>query len=137
MQKLTLIRYKRTDLETLGKIVLPTKEVIYTLERGWNGNAIGSSCIPAGSYSCRKTWSPRFSRQLYLLSDTSPREGIRIHAANWAHQLEGCIAPCLRIDGPTKPGGESTGVSSSIALYKLETAVDGLKFILDIVEDFK
>lgn len=64
----------------------------HTLELPWLNNARAKSCIPAGTYTARLTMSPRFKRELWLIDGVPNRSGIRIHAANFAHQLHGCIA---------------------------------------------
>lgn len=92
-----LQRTESSDEGTFGRLGR-----FYTVERPWKNNAKGISCIPAGIYKVRRTWSPRFKRRMFLVLDTSPREGIRIHAANLPTQLEGCIGLGLRqgwIDG--------------------------------------
>lgn len=61
-----------------------------------------AKAIPAGRYRVRLTvserasrgelWSPREDHRLLLVADVPGRLGIRIHAANEAHELDGCIA---------------------------------------------
>lgn len=64
-----------------------------TVEREWNGNQIGESCIPDGIYPVQRFHSKRFG-ECFRLDDgaTIPRTDILIHPANWASQLNGCIA---------------------------------------------
>lgn len=71
-----------------------------TLELPWLGNASRISCIPTGEYIASLTWSPRYTRDLYLVQDVPKRSGIRIHSASFAGRpdlgykchLLGCIA---------------------------------------------
>lgn len=48
----------------------------------------------SGRATSGSLWSPRADHRLPLIL-VDGREGIRIHAANEAHQLEGCVAPGL------------------------------------------
>lgn len=69
--------------------------VLATLERS-------SLRVPPGVYPLALTvsgraqagtlWSPRGDKRLWLIDKVPGRSGIRIHAANWARQLEGCVA---------------------------------------------
>jgi hypothetical protein len=62
----------------------------------------GKTCIPYGRYEIVITQSPRFTKLrkkpvfLPQLLDVKGFTGIRIHPANYASQLEGCLAPGLR-----------------------------------------
>jgi hypothetical protein len=62
----------------------------------------GKTCIPYGRYEIVITQSPRFTKLrkkpvfLPQLLDVKGFSGIRIHPANYASQLEGCLAPGLR-----------------------------------------
>lgn len=49
--------------------------------------------IPAGRYEVIISHSPKFSRLMPLLVGVPKRAGIRIHWANRAEELDGCIAP--------------------------------------------
>lgn len=63
-----------------------------TLELPYNENQNGISAIPKGEYNCVFTMSSRFKKKMYLVDGVPGRAGIRIHPANYARQLQGCIA---------------------------------------------
>ncbi len=52
----------------------------------------GRTAIPTGRYRVTVTWSPRFKRKMPLVNNVKGFDGIRLHSANTAEQLEGCIA---------------------------------------------
>lgn len=70
-----------------------------TLELPWRGNRRGVSCIPAGTYPARLSWSPKRRRRLYELAQVPGRDDVQIHAGNYAgdtaqgyrSDVEGCI----------------------------------------------
>lgn len=78
-----------------------------TVERPATGPA---PCIPAGTYTCRKTWSNRCRADVYEITGVPGRTRILIHAANLASQLLGCVAPGEAVakiqtaDGKLVPG---------------------------------
>ena len=91
MEQVYLTRdYKGTDC-TLGKLKF-NDEFLETLELPWKNNANSISCIPDGRYVVKKTYSPRFKKDMWEVLNVPKRKGIRIHAANYVSQLEGCIA---------------------------------------------
>ena len=47
--------------------------------------------IPAGTYPLRRTWSPRFKKDLPLIDEVPDREGIRIHLGTRPEHSTGCI----------------------------------------------
>ena len=69
------------------------EKIALTLELPWRNNAIGKSCIPAGNYEVKR-WHSSVLGTCYAFDDseTFPRTAIRIHVANWARDLRGCIA---------------------------------------------
>ena len=62
-----------------------------TLERPPLDNQNGISCIPVGTYQAEIYQSPT-KGSVYLLQNVPGRTMIEIHAANWVHELLGCIA---------------------------------------------
>lgn len=49
-----------------------------------------STCIPAGEYTMRLDYSPKFKRELYQILNVPKRSKILIHACNYAVELLGC-----------------------------------------------
>ena len=120
---------------TIGRIeTAEGQPIVETLERKENNNLRDdpnslqneSACIPEGTYVCKWTRSNRFSNikkkklgdqyteerdavYTYELIDVKDRAGIRIHSANWTHQLHGCIAPATVIIDMNPKGVESIG----------------------------
>ena len=71
----------------------------WTIEPPWKGNKPYESCIADGVYDLEPHHSPRFGKCFILSNEQAgvgktegDRTHILIHAANWADQLEGCIA---------------------------------------------
>ena len=52
----------------------------------------GETAIPYGRYRVVVDYSPKFKRDMPHILGVPHFEGIRIHAANWPTQLEGCVA---------------------------------------------
>lgn len=61
-----------------------------TVERPWKDNRRGESCIPAGSYVCRRILSPRFGHT-FEVNDVPGRSAILFHKGNLAEDSHGCI----------------------------------------------
>lgn len=69
----------------------------YTVERPWEGNRPNVSCIPTGTYRAKLgTFKGKYAN--YELQDVPGRSAIEFHIANFASELEGCIAPGRYID---------------------------------------
>lgn len=98
------IKSRQIADSTVGELYLkrPTRNIkpfAFTMEREWLNNTPSQSCIPNGTYTLEWHDSPRYGRRLHVVSDVlgvGIHEGLRthilLHPANWAHQLEGCIA---------------------------------------------
>ena len=63
-----------------------------SIERGWLDNKRMVSCVPEGKYPLKLEWSPRFRKNLWELYGVLNRSECKFHAANYARQLNGCIA---------------------------------------------
>ena len=101
---LTLLRTDREKDYTLGELYINDCFFCHTLEdtdRGLRQNTplweiqatkvFGKTAIPAGEYTVRFTFSPRFQRMMLLVENVPGFEGIRIHAGNTAEDTNGCI----------------------------------------------
>lgn len=69
-----------------------------SLERPWADNEPFVSCIPAGTYLYKRVPTNMQSVHKAGYSETFEVQGvpgrtlIRVHPANWAHELQGCMA---------------------------------------------
>ena len=61
-----------------------------TCEDDWRENALAVSCIPAGSYLCRRRQSPKFGNT-FRVEDVPGRSQILFHAGNTEEDTKGCI----------------------------------------------
>ena len=52
----------------------------------------GKTCIPAGEYEIKMSWSPRFNKMMPEIMDVPGYTGVRLHPANRAEELEGCVS---------------------------------------------
>ena len=95
-KKALLVRTDEDNDQTLGVFIFESKEgkkiKLFTMELPWKNNARSISSIPKGTYKVITTMSPRFKKDMWLLLDVPGRDGIRIHSANYARELNGCIA---------------------------------------------
>lgn len=88
----------------------------YTVERNWLNNQPGVSCIPAAVYVCRPTiFHPgqENSYKTFEITNVPNRSEIKIHIANWSHQLEGCVGLGTAIQFLQYQGAPKLAVSSS------------------------
>ena len=102
----------------------------------------GALAIPAGRYriilipSARAAagalWAPHTDHVLPLLMDVPGRDGIRVHAANRATELTGCIAPGVTRGGSTVSGSR---IALDGLMAKIQAARDGGESAWITVED--
>ena len=79
---------------TIGSLAIDGQFECWTLEDELRPEGVkiaGQTCIPAGRYRVRLTFSNRFQRVLPLLEDVPNFAGIRIHPGNTAADTEGCV----------------------------------------------
>ncbi|MDQ6755691.1 MAG: DUF5675 family protein [Bacteroidota bacterium] len=114
--ELELIRSYYTN-GTNGMLYINNMLQCFTIELPWMNNHPRISCIPEGTYTLKKRYSPKFKQHL-LVQGVEGRDVILIHPANDAlKELKGCIAPVSILTG------EGTGSQSRIALEKLRIPV--------------
>jgi hypothetical protein len=87
----TITRINDDGYQTIGELTTEGFSA-KTIELSWKNNKPNVSCIPKGTYNVRWTFSPRFMKYTYEIQGVPKRSGIRIHSANYARQLNGCIA---------------------------------------------
>ena len=127
-----LFRLETGPQGTFGRISVGDKSW-YTVERQWLNNLSDVSCFPAGIYQARMTFSNRFKTELYEMFGIPGRFACRIHPANLAMQLNGCVAL-----------GEKTGTMDGVkcvlvsrpAVRAFESALDKKPFSLEVINVF-
>ena len=151
--EILLKRYytKNGDGATLGYFTIEDREklnfqpICYTIERPlfYKGNSNKrddkktsineSCCIPIETYQVKKTFSPKFQTDLFLVLNVDGRDGIRIHQANWMQQLHGCIAP---VDWIINDKNKIfTGLNSAESLQAFHKFINGNEFTLTIIDN--
>lgn len=95
MRKVHLQRVCSSDKGTYGVLSLDGQPLCVTLELPNKGNKKDISCIPCGSYKCKKGKSPSKNKQLdgqvFKVSGVQGRENILIHIGNYLKDTLGCI----------------------------------------------
>ena len=104
MRWIEVERFAYTPFGTFGRLqvvdegpMLNVPFECFTVEPPWLGNAVGKSCVPIGTYPLVLEYSPRFKRELWELKKVPGRSESKLHPANLASELDGCIAPGLRL----------------------------------------
>jgi len=142
-----LLRSPTTDQGTFGRLQFGGRS-LFTTELPWRNNRQQRSCIPAGVYQVALVNSPRFGR-VYGVANVPGRSHVLIHAANlggdidmgWQTQLQGCIAPAVRLGAmqipatATQPSRmQAAGLVSRPALTEFMAWANGNPFTLEITE---
>lgn len=131
--KLTLTRTCTSDEGTFGMLSKEGVPLCNTVELPWRDNKPQVSCIPAGVYRVVFSYSPRFKRMLHQIQGVENRSGIRMHIANRAKELQGCIAPGT---GLGTIGGQAAVMNSANALNQLHALLPQ-EWELEIVNAWK
>lgn len=137
MKKVKIVRIERSEKQTSGILTTDGFEC-KTLELPDKNNASKVSCIPTGKYICKYTKSPLFSKNAgkdvltYAILNVPNRAGIRIHSANYARQLLGCIA-LGSIHKDLDLDGQLDVLHSGDTMKKFESLMNYEDFELEIV----
>jgi len=127
--QLTIKRIAHTDEGTFG-VLIDTYGTPFalTIERPWLNNRSGESCIPTGTYTCRRVQSPHFG-DTFEVMDVPGRSHILFHKGNLMEDSHGCIIvgeQFGRLDGKaavlsSKAGyNEFKSMTSSVDSFPLE-----------------
>lgn len=128
MQTVILKRIESTEEGTFGRLNIGST-CYFSVERPWLDNRPNVSCIPTGSYVCKWTYSPRFKRKTYEILKVPKRCAVRIHSANLASQLNGCISLGFKLG---KIEGKKAVLLSKPAIREFEKLMKEKDFILEI-----
>ena len=108
----------------------------FSVERPWCGNQPGVSCIPAGVYHMERGYYNRGGYPAWEVVGVLLRSEIKIHRANCASQLQGCIAPGLalgwvKVRGADEPTWAVTNSRKAFGQF-MHAMGDATEAILDI-----
>ncbi len=88
MKNVTLVRTAKNDVAIYGILTITEGDnvifVCLTIENK-------DKSFPVGKYPLKLEYSPRFKAHLWELYGIQGRGEIKIHVANFWHQLDGCI----------------------------------------------
>ena len=89
--KTFIIRRVATGVHgTFGAVLYNDIPYALTLERQWLDNRKGKSCIPAGTYKCKRVVSPKFGNT-FEVTNVPGRTHILFHKGNIDDDSHGCI----------------------------------------------
>lgn len=95
--RIALERFAYTPIGTLGRLTVGDT-TLYTVERPWLSNKQNVSCIPQGHYQCERYSSQRYP-DTWEIVGVPARSLILFHAANFPHEVQGCIGLGLSMMG--------------------------------------
>lgn len=87
---ITLKRIAMADCGTFGVLITDGIPFALTLEREWKNNQQNVSCIPSGTYVCKRIWSPKFGGTFEVMT-VPERSHILFHKGNLEDDSHGCI----------------------------------------------
>jgi len=106
--KVKLIRHWSDKNQTTGTLlILKNEQPIFgclCIERGDRNNQKNVSRVMAGTYPLVFEWSPKFKQKLWELKGVPNRSECKIHPSNFWDQLNGCIAPGIRLKDIDRDG---------------------------------
>lgn len=85
-----LVRVAQNDIAVYGVLVNGLTPFAVALERPWRNNRVGESCIPAGTYECKRVLSPKFG-VTFEVTNVPGRSAILFHKGNIDDDSHGCI----------------------------------------------
>lgn len=83
--------------------------ILTTLERPWLNNQQNISCIPAGTYECKRVVKPEHG-ECFELQNVPGRGSILIHAGNTIKDSKGCILLGMEYGSVVIDGKDVSGV---------------------------
>ena len=139
---LHLVRELVTEDGVFGRLAVAGLD-LYTLEDDWRENAPGQSCIPAGSYTLRRTIYVKHNYETFEVTGVPGRSRILIHPGNTEEDTMGCILLGLRRGRMLVRADEDSGqrrlekqgvLGSREAFRQFMDAMDGIEEATLLIE---
>lgn len=137
-----IVMYRKPLPDCSVGVMIFDKEIFHTIERPWvpshncRGGKPYESCIPFGTYRVSPYNSVKYGKVWCLVNpglgvykfetdrkNKTDRFACLIHAANWARQVQGCIAPGM---GANYDGKERMVTHSNKALERLRALIEDI-----------
>lgn len=133
MNCITVKRISETDDGTFGVILDGLIPFALTLEDVWQDNKVGASCIPVGSYVCKRRRYNRGGYNTFEITNVPERTHILFHRGNTEDDTEGCILVAEKFGELDK----KTAIQSSREGFKefMERLQDVDEFLLHIIDN--
>lgn len=126
MKYFKLVRVAYIPDGTFGVLFDEDIPFCLTLEREWNDNERGISCIPTGIYLCRRVQSPKFG-DTFEICDVPGRSHILFHKGNIEDDSHGCVIT----------GEEYGKYKNKVAVLSSGRAYKEFKQRTDSIDSFK
>lgn len=123
IKTLRLKRVSYTEAETFGVLLEDDVPICVTLEDPWRNNERDVSCIPIGSYLCKRKVSPKFG-ETFEVTGVPSRDHILFHAGNTHLDTHGCILTGVSFG---RFSGRNGVVSSRLAFSELLERLKGVQ----------
>jgi len=127
MREILLLRISYTDYATWGVLLEEGVPFALTLEPPWEKNLPNISCIPTGTYKCKKIKTGRHGITFQVL-DVPNRAGIIFHTGNLPQETSGCILVGTSFG---KLWGKAAILRSAVAMKRFVKRMDE-EFLLKI-----
>jgi hypothetical protein len=127
----TLERFAYLPEATLGKLTVKD-HVFWIAERPWRGNKKEISCIPSGTYTCKRYISKRFG-ETFEVTEVPNRTYILFHVGNFPEKDS---HGCLLVGSSLMPNAPAVASSKNAMTKFREILKDVESFELCIQETY-
>lgn len=127
----TIERFCYADSGVFGKLILPSGQHLFTVERPWLNNARGISCIPEGQYLCVPRYYNRGGYKAVEITNVDNRSHILFHVANRPKDIMGCVGVGTKLGSI---GGDWAILNSKLGFKAFMDEVGYYEFALKIVK---
>jgi hypothetical protein len=90
MMNAELIRVEKGESGTFGVLKIDGRVFCVTLEPQDKGNKKNISCIPEGTYTCKRNMSPKYG-ETFEITNVPNRSHVLIHSGNVVKHTKGCV----------------------------------------------
>lgn len=133
--ELTLKRVAFHDDGTIGVLLSGSVPVCLTLEEEWKDNERNISCIPLGSYTCRRVTTPKHGTT-YEVAGVPGRSAILFHSGNTEEDTMGCIITGREFGWMTVKDEDSGAERTKLAVLRSREAFSQFMEAVDGKQEF-